>query len=207
MAYQILSQPLFVCLFGLQVSVYCVSSVFTGVMWKQMLANPRAPALFSDCLCPFNYSEEKTFYCYGQCTQHPRQRGKEQAVSVSSSLRVMWLILQKGHCQLCPAVCTTLLTSLVFVHLFLPSSLSFIFFLSFLFHVVLSPFAQWIAIVRLNTAICSLDSNCTFRLIQCDTFGGALIAFFTLGCPKPTENITDPVYYLSSQWMFKSLKQ
>lgn len=51
-------------------------------------------------------------------------------VSVSSPLRVMWVTLQKGHCQLCPTVCITLVTSLLLVCFSFPSALSLIFCLS-----------------------------------------------------------------------------
>lgn len=157
------------------------------------------------------------FYCYGQCTQHPRQRGEEQAVSVSSPLRVMWVILQKGHYQLCPAVCIILLTSLVFVHLFLPSPLSFIFFS--VLSISCCPFSLcsqpcwWGTVNSHHQAEHSylffgFELHVSFDTVWYFQWSFNSFFFFTLGCPKPTEDITDPVYlYLSSQWMLMSLKQ
>lgn len=125
------SQPLFVCLFvclafGSQYTV-CLACFLVSRQSK-CLKIEELQRYFLTASAHLTTLKKSHFYCYGQCTQHPRQRGEEQAVSVSSPLRVMWVILQKGHYQLCPAVCIILLTSLVFVHLFLPSPLSFIFF-------------------------------------------------------------------------------
>ena len=60
------SWPLFVCLFGLQLKVNRMPDMFFGVTLKQTPTNRRAPAVFSDCLGPFNWYWGKCFlfYCY-----------------------------------------------------------------------------------------------------------------------------------------------
>lgn len=126
-------------------------------------------------------------------------------VSVSSPLRVMWVTLQKGHCQLCPTVCITLLTSLLLVYLSFPSALSLIFCLSLFPHVVLSPcmfpatLTSYIKLLlKRNNTLCSW--LWTAHLIQNDAVKGVLIDFLFFSLHWAVTNpprIIVPVTYTS----------
>lgn len=183
-----------VCLFDLQLSVYCISGMFFRATLIQTAVNWRVPSSFFLLPLPPSPILSKVFLLFW--TMHPARCQQPPQGG-------MGRFAKKEHRPLCPAVRITLLTSLLFVHLSLPSPSSFVLCLSsFLSFCQFSRFApdhcselRWNS--SENRTQLSVLWMWTARFIQCDAFDGALIAFFFLCCPEPPEDKCSSVLFES----------